>query len=262
MSNLSVTRQYAAESVADALAAEACCEPSHFFAEGVHIFEMTPDRAANPLARRFPMLEDSLTVTSMGVGVVVAATANWIPWVTALFKDVSDADAAFSLSVLSDASRRMEDSSRRLNGSYAYNVISEQDWVNRSAPDGYVIEIGSAELLSGLQHVDWPNAVAPRRMGQGRREAIVAVALRGNDVVGVATATTDSDTLWQIGIDVRSDHRARGLGAALTSQTARAVLDEGRVPYYGSSINNIASRRTAQSAGFYPRWVSAFTTAV
>ena len=66
------------------------------------------------------------------------------------------------------------------------------------------------------------------------------------------TATTDSDTLWQIGIDVHLEHRGRGLGAALTSQAARAVLDEGRVPYYGSSINNIASRRTAQAAGFYP----------
>lgn len=262
MSNLSVTRRYAAEAVAAALAAEACCEPSHFFAEGVHIFEMTPERAENPLARRFSLLEHTLTVTSMGAGVVVAATSTWLPWVTELFEGVSDADDAFSLRVLSEASRRMEGYSMRLNGPYAYNVTSEQDWVNRSAPDGYVVEVGGAELLAGLEPTDWPNAVAPRRIGQGRREAIVAVALRRNDVVGVATAITDSDTLWQIGIDVHSDHRARGLSAALTSQTARAVLDEGRVPYYGSSINNIASRRTAQSAGFYPRWVSAFTTAV
>ena len=258
---MSVTRLYAAESVAAALAAEACCDPSDFRSQGVHIFEMAPERAANPLARRFPVLEHSLTVTGMGVGVVVAATANWIPWVTALFKNVRDADDAFSLRVLSEASRRMEACGLRLNGPYAYNVTSEQDWVNRSASDGLVVEVGGAELLAGLEPADWPNSVAPRRAAQGRRDAVAAIALHEGDVVGVASASTDSDTLWQVGIDVHSDHRARGLGAALTSQVARGVLDEGRVPYYGSSINNIASRRTAQSAGFYPCWVSVFTTA-
>ena len=258
---MSVTREYAADVVAAALAAEACCDPADFFTEGVRVFEMTPDRGANPVARRFPVLERSLSVVSMGAGVVVAATARWMPWVSELFGNVGDADEAFSLVVLSEASRRMEKDSMRLNGPYAYNVISEQDWVRRDAPGGYVVEVGSGELLAGLEAADWPNAVAPRRMAQGRREAVVTVALHGNEVVGVASATTDSDTLWQIGIDVHSEHRGAGLGAALTSQVARVVLDEGRVPYYGSSINNIASRRTAQAAGFYPRWVSVFTTA-
>lgn len=260
MSVLSVTREYAAEMVATALAAEACCATSDFSIEGIHVSEMTPARAANPLARRFPMLDNSLTVTSMGAGVVVAATSTWQPWVTELFEGVSDADDAFSLRVLSEASRRVEDSGLRLHGPYAYNVTSEREWVNRSAPDGYAIEVGGAELLAGLEPAEWPNAVAPRRARQGRRDAVAAIALHGSHVVGVASASTDSDTLWQIGIDVHSDHRAIGLGAALTSQTARAVLDAGIVPYYGSSINNIASRRTAQSAGFYPCWVSVFTT--
>ena len=257
---LTVTREYAAEAVAAALAAEACCEPSAFLTEGVRVFEVTAERAANPLARRFPVLDDCLTVTSMGAGVVVAATSEWMAWASELFGNVRDADEAFSLGVLSEATRRVEESSMRLNGPYAYNVTSEQDWARRDAPDGYGIEVDGGELLVGLEHADWPNAIAPWRMGQGRREAVGAVALHENTVVGVATATTDSDTLWQIGVDVHSEHRGRGLGAALTSQVARGVLDEGRVPYYGSSVNNIASRRTAQAAGFYPCWVSVFTT--
>ena len=166
------------------------------------------------------------------------------------------------LGVLSEASGRMAEHSRRLNGPYAYNVTSERDWVERRAPDGYAIEVGGDELLAGLQPADWPNAVAPRRMAQGRRQSVAALSLHGDEVVGVATATTDSDALWQIGIDVKLGHRGSGSGAALTSQVARRVLDAGRVPYYGSSVNNIASRRTAQAAGFYPCWVSVFTTAM
>ena len=254
-----VTRMHAAEAVVAALAAESCCSPNDFLSEGVRVFELTPGRAANPLVRRFPVLEDSLTVTSMGAGAVVAAPPKWMPWVSALFRDL-DADEAFSLRVLSEASRRIEGCSLRLNGPYAYNVTSERDWVHRGAPDGYAIKVGGAELLEGLEPSDWPNAVAPRRAVQGRREAVAAVAMQGGSVVGVVSASTDSDTLWQCGIDVHSEHRGKGLGAALTSQVARGVLDEGRVPYYGSSVNNIASRRTAQSAGFYPCWVATFTT--
>ena len=248
----SITRRYAAEAVAAALAAESCCDPSDFGVEDVRVFELSHNRVSNSPARRFPILEDSLTVASMGAGVVVSATPKWLPWVSELFKDVRDADEAFSLGALSEASRRVADCSLSPHGPYAYNVTSEQDWVHRSAPDGYAVEVGGAELLAGLEPADWPNAVAPRRTKQGRREAIAAVALLRNTVVGVATASTDSDTLWQIGIDVHSEHRNKGLGAALTLQAARAVLDAGRVPYYGSSINNIASRRTAQAAGFYP----------
>ena len=57
------------------------------------------------------------------------------------------------------------------------------------------------------------------------------------------------------------DHRGRGLGVALTSPATRAVLDQGRVPYYATSVANITSRRTAQSAGFYPCWTTVYTTA-
>ena len=76
----------------------------------------------------------------------------------------------------------------------------------------------------------------------------------------VAAASTDSDALWQIGIDVQSKHSGRGLGAVLTSRVASAVLTHGKVPFYGSRVDNIASRRTAHSAGFYPSWVAVYTT--
>ena len=107
----------------------------------------------------------------------------------------------------------------------------------RSTPSGYAIRVGGAELLEGLDPSDWPNAVATRRTAQERCDAVAAVTMQYDAVVGVASASTDSDTLWQIGIDVHSEHRGVGLGAALTSQVARGVLDEGRVPYYGSSVN-------------------------
>ena len=257
---MTVTRAYAADAVAGALAAELCCAPSDFGGVGVSVFELRDDRAVNPLVRRFPTIADSLTVASMGGGVVVGVSARWAAWARDLFGGL-DADGAFSLQTLGAAARRMhmDGSGVRLNGPYAYSVTSERDWVRRDAPYGYAVSVGGPELLAGLLSADFPNAVAPRRGRQGRPDVAAAVAVCGGAVVGVASVSADSDALWQIGVDVRAAHRGVGLGAALASAAGRAVLDAGRVPYYGTSVNNIASRRAAQSAGFYPCWVAAFT---
>lgn len=250
----------AAELITATLAAESCCAPVAFLTKGVHIFELTANRAANPLVRRFPTPDDSLTISSLGTGVVVAATPQFIDWVADIFYGL-DADDVFSPDILGAAARHVDGYSLRLNGPYAYNVVSEQSWVDRSAPSGYALEIGGDELLQELNPADWQNAITPHRAEQGQHDAVAAIALLANEVVGVAAASTDSDALWQIGVDVHPAHRNRGVATALTSKAARAVLDAGKVPYYGTSINNIASRRAAHSAGFYPFWVSAFTTA-
>ena len=254
-----VTRPYAFETVAAALAAEACCDPSALRTDGVHLSELSPDRGANPLRRRYPVRAEEMHIVTMGKGVVVSATPRWIPWVTELYRDV-EPDEAFSLRVLEETSRQVSRQAMRLHGPYPYNVISSQDWRDREAPYEYAIDVGGVELSKKLDPACWPNVISPGRAAQGRHNVVTAVAIRGEKVVAAAAASTDSDALWQIGIDVHAEHRGRGLGAVLTSRVAGAVLARGKVPFYGSRVDNIASRRTAHSAGLYPSWVAAYTT--
>ena len=254
-----VTRAYAFDTVAAALSAEACCDPSDLRTVSVHLSELSPDRAANPLRRRYPVRAEDLHIVTMGKGVVVSATPGWIPWVTELFRNL-EPDEAFSPRVLGEVSRPVSCQAFRLHGPYPYNVTSSQDWRDREAPYGYAVEFGGAELSEQLDPAFWPSVVSPRATAQGRPNVVTAVAIRGEKVVAAAAASTDSDALWQIGIDVQSKHRGRGLGAVLTSRVASAVLARGKVPFYGSRVDNIASRRTAHSAGFYPSWVAVYTT--
>ena len=224
----------------------------------MRLFELAPGWRDDPLRRRFRLPEDSLAITTMGSGTVVSATARWMGWAADLFRD-AEPDDAFSPRLLGEASRRVSLHGYRIHGPLLYSVTSSQDWLPHDAPAGYAVEVGGAELVEPLDPAGWPNAISPVVPVGGRRIAAAAVATRLGRVVGVAATSTDSDTLWQIGIDVAAEHRARGLGAALTSRLARATLDEGRVPYYAAATGNIGSRRTALSAGFYPCWVSVFT---
>ena len=259
---MKVTRRYAAETVAATLAAEACCSLADLERARVHVTEFVPERHDRALRRRFPRREQSLDVISMGAGVIVTATREWLPWVSGLFRDAKPEDA-FGMELLGESARRARGHAQRLNGPQLFHVTSMQDWrPAREIPAQYKVEVGGKELLEAVDQSNFPHArIAPVLARHGRDVPVAALAIYHEEVVGVATFSTDSDSLWQIGIDVVRDHRDRGLGAALTSQTTRVVLDQGILPYYATSVANIRSRRTAQSAGFYPCWTSVYTTA-
>jgi len=76
--------------------------------------------------------------------------------------------------------------------------------------------------------------------------------------VAVAAASSDSVTLWQIGIDVLAGYEGQGLGKYLVSELTKAILKKNIVPYYGTWSANIASRRLALACGYVPFWTEIF----
>ena len=80
-------------------------------------------------------------------------------------------------------------------------------------------------------------------------------ALAGERILGMAGASADSPTMWQIGINVEPEARGRGLGTKLVALLKNEILRRGRLPYYGTSFSHLASQRVALGAGFLPAWV-------
>ena len=88
-----------------------------------------------------------------------------------------------------------------------------------------------------------------------RKDSVAVVCTVDGTVAGVAGATDDCDSMWQIGIDVLPEFRRQGIASALVKRCAEEVFAEGKVPYYCSAWSNVLSRKTARAAGFYPAWV-------
>ncbi len=255
---MEITRAQALEVVAAALAAESGCRPEDFAGDGVHVAELAPTRGDDPRRRRFPRSGHSLSIATMGAAVVVSATSSWMPWLREALREAEPGDL-FGPAVLGAASQQASRHSCSLRGPLLYGCASSGDWRGHGAPEGYSVTVGGAELVGSLARADWPNAISARARAQGRAVAAAAVARRGGEVAGVATATADSEELWQVGVDVGARHRGRALGAALVSRVTESALRSGRVPYYGSAADNIASRRLARTVGFVPVWIAAFT---
>jgi hypothetical protein len=94
-----------------------------------------------------------------------------------------------------------------------------------------------------------------------RPDQVAAVARIGGEVVGIAGASADCETMWQIGVDVVAGQRRRGIGRAIVGRVTREVLARGRLPYYSTLVSNLGSSRLALALGSRLRWVEVYARA-
>lgn len=80
----------------------------------------------------------------------------------------------------------------------------------------------------------------------------VAALTSFGEPIAMAGASRDGARMWQIGIDVLTARRGKGLGSNLTALLRDEVLRRGAVPFYGTAESHIFSRNVARNAGFYP----------
>ncbi|HEY5465697.1 MAG TPA: GNAT family N-acetyltransferase [Clostridia bacterium] len=94
---------------------------------------------------------------------------------------------------------------------------------------------------------------------ESQPDVLGLAAYEGDTIIGMAGASADSKTLWQIGIDVTPKYRGLGLGTYLVNLMKQEVLRHGVVPFYGTAESHIHSQNIALSAGFFPAWVEAYS---
>ena len=90
-------------------------------------------------------------------------------------------------------------------------------------------------------------------------DVLAVAAIRNGEIIGMAGASADSPTMWQIGINVMPEAEGQGVGTGLVTLLKNAVLDKGVLPYYGTALSHIASQRVAIHSGFLPAWAELIT---
>ena len=85
-------------------------------------------------------------------------------------------------------------------------------------------------------------------------DMLAVAACQGEEIIGMAGASADSDAMWQIGVSVLPEHRGRGIASGLTAALARETALRGKIPFYGTAMSHIASQNVALRAGFIPAW--------
>ena len=90
-------------------------------------------------------------------------------------------------------------------------------------------------------------------------DVIAVAAFNDNgEPIAMAGASNDSDTMWQIGIDVLQGYGHRGLAVYLVTILKERILELGKVPFYGTSESHSNSMDVAIRSGFIPAFTEVF----
>lgn len=85
-------------------------------------------------------------------------------------------------------------------------------------------------------------------------DMIALTAELDGQILGMSGASADSDSMWQIGINVMKEARGLGIGPFLTVLMKEEILRRGKLPFYGTAESHIQSQRVGIKAGFVPTW--------
>ncbi|CDM70223.1 Hypothetical protein CM240_3106 [Clostridium bornimense] len=116
--------------------------------------------------------------------------------------------------------------------------------INRIKPleSGYETRLLGKEELENYYLPQWSNALCEKRKYLDKLDI---GAFNNGELIGLAGASADCDTMWQIGIDVLAQYRKQGIAASLTSKLAIEILKRDIVPFYCCAWSNIKSAKNA-----------------
>lgn len=204
----------------------------------------------HPDARRYLKLPFSMALVSYGSNVVASVS----PDVEALVQNYIHRNDSFyhlfetpQLHVVNDALQER---------GYRVCFMAEYFLPDLAAlqplPCAYEMRVLTPQDFAPLYTPQWSNALCKDRPHLDR---IAVGAYDNGQLIALAGASADCDTMYQIGIDVLPAYRRQGIASALTSRLAIEILQLGKVPFYCAAWSNIASVRNAYRSGFRTAWV-------
>ena len=248
------TQESALQVVKRTLAADFACEESDFDNAGV-TFHLSKEIEG---ARRFPLPEKFLAVVTMGRGVVVSCSAERLEWARRNLAGFAP-DALFYAPALALMVNLVASDNQTMFGPESRYTCTLDTFQPHPAGKDVQLSIIHEQTIRQLYEDNrFPNALG--RQHDPQRPTLLACLARCNGLIaGLAAASADSDSMWQVGIDILPEYRNREMGKALVSQLTEALFDIEKLPYGSIATNNIASRRIAISLGYRPAWVDVFS---
>ena len=140
--------------------------------------------------------------------------------------------------------------------SMTHHMFAPKPELMRIKPDLRFRWLEQEDILPFYGREEFPNAICARFHPE-RPDVLAVVALDEEKIMGMAGCSADTPELWQIGVDVLPPYRGRGVGKTLVTLLRNEAFRRGALPYYGTSLSNLASWRCALASGFLPTWVEA-----
>lgn len=236
---MSFTKSKILEIVRKQLAIDMNCNVQDFLEDGIVFCEAKKNEGRRLFDRQTPYLE----VATMGKGIVVSADINILKKIEPLIENKVREDifvAPF------------------LFGHSLYYIPDCKGIRKLPCPDGLTCHVKEGKEIHELYSVEGFKNAIQYDIEHPCPDVLVNYVMDGKKIIGMAGASADSKTMWQIGIDVLSQYRNKGIATCLVSNLAVMIMERGIVPYYGTASSNIPSQSVAYRSGFIPAWMCSY----
>lgn len=200
--------------------------------------------------RRFLEREDCvLKIAAVNGKLLFSGREDLLAWCEAQYRD-EGGEWFFEVKNLRKLNDRLHAAGRQIETAHPFFISETPSFVDTAGLTLRWYEGAEIEQFRGDARFDEAYAFcpeAPDLLGVG--------ALKGDAILGMAGASGDSPTMWQIGVNVEASARGAGLATKLVALLKNEILRRGLLPYYGTSFSHLASQRVALGAGFLPAWV-------
>ena len=236
-----INKKIMMDQVYNQLAIDYNCSSDDFLKEGFIFTEAKQNEGRRP----FPWVSPRLEMVTMGNGIVVNASTDILPLVHEKLEGKTRYEA--------------------LNMPFVYGVnpyylpdLDKITFLSRNKEFEYeIIEKDDIQKLYKLKDF---NYALQYDINSKRPEMVAVIAKYKDEVVGVASASADCNTMWQISVDVLLPYRGNKLAITMVNTLTLEVLNRGYIPYYSTDCSNVISQRVAIEAGFLPAWSHCFRT--
>ncbi len=234
-----MTKQEMMEIVYNQLAIDYNCAPNDFLKDEI-IFTVAEKSDGR---RAMPFVKNRLEMITFGRGVIVNASKNIMPYV----KKKLDGKTSYDV----------------MNSPIVYGVnpyyLPDVDKIKPIENENLNFRLIYKKIQNLYKYTEFHNALQYNKFSE-RAEVIAAVAYDKVRIAGIACASADSKTMYQIGVDVLPEYRGRDIAVKLVNMLTIETLNRGIVPYYTTDNANINSQKVAVKAGYFPAWSHCFKT--
>ena len=233
--------------IREQLALELNCDPEDFLKEGNTITRPV----LHGKRRMFSEKEFFLQMVTFGSGAVISADEKLHPWLECWV----DGKKGFWLFEQHNF-YELECELRKYGYKMAltHHMFLPKPAMTDIKCDLKIRWLEQADIMQFYGKDEFSNALCDRFRPE-RPDVLAVAAYDGERIMGMAGCSADTPDLWQIGIDVLPEYRKNGIARQLVSLLRDETLRRGAIPYYGTSLSNIASWKVALSCGFVPAWI-------
>ena len=207
----------------------------------------------SPLASRYMKLPHICALFSYGTNIVASCRKDLMPEIKAFLNGIENIYRCFDTPAIYDLNRILEKAGAQVTWMYVCFLPDPEKIFYTELPCGYETHLLHPEDFAGLYQPEWSNALCSDRK---ELDMLGVGAYDGGKLIGLAACSADCPEMWQIGIDVLPEYRRKGIASALTNRLARAVFDNGKIPFYAAAWANIKSIRNGIRSGFSPAWAA------